>query len=61
MRKRLNENEYLRRKSIPFVFITTAVNPALVQTAYDITVQGYFKKPYSYIELKQQIKLIVAY
>ncbi|QHV96701.1 response regulator [Spirosoma endbachense] len=61
LRKRLSENEYLRRKSIPFVFVTTSVNPALVQTAYDITVQGYFKKPYSYIDLKQQIKLIIAY
>ncbi|QHV96315.1 hypothetical protein [Spirosoma endbachense] len=30
-------------------------------TEYDETVQGYFKKPYSYIELKQQIKLIIAY
>ncbi|QHW01008.1 response regulator [Spirosoma endbachense] len=61
LRKRLNENEYLRRKSIPFVFITTSANPALVQIAYDITVQGYFKKPYTYIELKRQIKLIIAY
>lgn len=61
LRKRLNENEYLRRKSIPFLFVSTAANPALVQTAYDETVQGYFKKPFTYIDLKQQIKLILDY
>lgn len=61
LRKRLNENEYLRRKSTPFVFVTTNANPALVQTAYDATVQGYFKKPSNYTSLKEQIRLIMAY
>ncbi|GAB3639467.1 hypothetical protein GCM10027423_01030 [Spirosoma arcticum] len=61
LRKRLNENEYLRRKSIPFLFVTTAASPALVQTAYDETVQGYFRKPQTYIELKNQLQLILTY
>jgi response regulator RpfG family c-di-GMP phosphodiesterase len=61
LRKQLNENEFLRRKSIPFLFVSTVANPRLVQTAYDQTVQGYFKKPEKYPALKEQIRLIIAY
>ncbi|MDB5240692.1 MAG: histidine kinase, partial [Spirosoma sp.] len=61
LRKCLSENEYLRKKSIPFLFITTAASPALVQTAYDVTVQGYFKKPSTFKEMKQQLELIITY
>ncbi|CAN5133849.1 response regulator [soil metagenome] len=61
LRKQLNQNEYLRRKSIPFLFVSTAADPGLVRTAYDETVQGYFKKPARYSDLKEQIKLILAY
>ncbi|GAB3050380.1 response regulator [Spirosoma pulveris] len=61
LRKQLNQNDYLRQKSIPFLFVSTAADPGLVRTAYDETVQGYFKKPVRYTELKQQIRLILAY
>lgn len=61
LRKQLNQNDYLRRKSIPFLFVSTAANPELVRTAYDETVQGYFKKPVYYSGLKEQIRLILAY
>ncbi len=61
LRQQLNENEYLRKKSIPFLFVTTAASPALVQTAYDATVQGYFRKPHTFQELKEQLRLIITY
>lgn len=61
LRKYLNQDEYLRKKSIPFLFVTSAASPALVQTAYDETVQGYFKKPHSFEELKGQLRLIITY
>lgn len=61
LRQQLNQNEYLRRKSIPFLFVSTAANPTLVRTAYDETVQGYFKKPDTYAGLKDQLQLILAY
>jgi CheY-like chemotaxis protein len=61
LRKQLNQSEYLRKKSIPFLFVSTAANPGLVQTAYDETVQGYFKKPVRFSDLKEQLKLILAY
>jgi CheY-like chemotaxis protein len=61
LRKRLNDNEYLRKKSIPFIFVSTATSPETVQTAYDVTVQGFFRKPDTYSGLKEQIKLIMTY
>lgn len=61
LRKQLNQNEYLRRKSIPFLFVSTAANPTLVRVAYDETIQGYFKKPETYAGVKEQIQLILAY
>lgn len=61
LRKRINENEYLKRKSIPFIFLTTAANPEIIRYAYDETVQGFYKKAHSYDGLQKQIELIVEY
>lgn len=61
LRKHMNENEYLREKSIPFVFLTTAATADVVKTAYDETVQGFFKKATTYEGIKEQIGLIIAY
>lgn len=61
LRKQINANEYLKSKSIPFVYLTTAANPDVVQVAYDETVQGFFKKATSYESIKEQIGLIIAY
>ena len=61
LRQRLNESEYLRKKSVPFVFLTTSASPETVQLAYDETVQGFCLKPVNYTDLQEQIRLIVAY
>lgn len=61
LRKRINENEMLKQKAIPFIFLTTAANPDLVRTAYDATVQGFFKKTTSFDGMHEQLRLITAY
>ncbi|GAB3789644.1 response regulator [Spirosoma horti] len=61
LRKEINESEYLRTKSIPFVYLTTAANSQLIQEAYDSMVQGFYKKAIDYSGLNQQLKLIVEY
>ena len=61
LRKLLNENEYLRKKSIPFLFVTTGASPRAVEVAYDETVQGFFKKADTYAGIKEQLRLIVDY
>lgn len=61
LRREINESEYLRKKSIPFVYLTTAANSQLVREAYDSMVQGFYKKAIDYSGLNQQLRLIVEY
>ena len=61
-KKQLDGDKELREKSIPFVFYSTSVDPRAVKQAYtEMTVQGFFQKKSTYNELKETIKLIVAY
>lgn len=61
LRDHINKSEFLRRKSIPFVFLTTAANAQLIRIAYDAAVQGFYKKATSYSKFQQQLKLIIEY
>lgn len=61
LRERIDKNEYLRKKSIPFVFLSTADNPLVIETAYDSTIQGFFKKENSFDDLKDRIRVIYNY
>lgn len=60
-RKQIMKSDYLREKAIPFVFLTTAANQELVRTAYDETVQGFYKKSTNFAQFQEQIQLIVKY
>jgi CheY-like chemotaxis protein len=61
-KRQIDGDKELRKKSIPFVFCSTAVDQKTVDEAYTkMTVQGYFQKKNTYAELKETIKLIVAY
>jgi CheY-like chemotaxis protein len=61
LRARIDQNEYLRRKAIPFIFLSTADNPLVIKTAYESTIQGFFKKEDSFNDLKSRIKIIFDY
>lgn len=61
LRQIINENDYLRKKSIPFVFFSTSSDQYAVKQAYNLTVQGYFVKQHSLQEIKETIKLILDY
>jgi CheY-like chemotaxis protein len=61
-KKQIDDDEELRKKSIPFVFFTTAANKNYVDEAYmELTVQGYFQKANSYNETKNILKAILEY
>ncbi len=60
-RSKLNQDEALRIKSIPFIFLTTSVAEKGVLAAYEMMVQGYFKKPNTFEEMKALLKLTVDY
>ena len=61
LREQICANETLERKSIPFVFLTTAADKKMVRDAYDATVQGFFQKATTYDGLRQQLQLIITY
>jgi CheY-like chemotaxis protein len=59
--KKIQDNEYLRRKCIPFIFFTTTNNRKVVEQAYDQQVQGFFQKPANFNELAEILRFIVDY
>ena len=60
-RKSIIENEYLKKKSIPFVFFTGAVSQNIINEAYMMDVQGFYRKATNYQELKAQLSAIYIY
>jgi CheY-like chemotaxis protein len=61
LRHEIQSDEALRRKSIPFIFLSTDASPAAVEMAYELTVQGFFKKPSSFDQFRNVLKLILDY
>jgi YesN/AraC family two-component response regulator len=61
LRKTINDCEYLREKSIPFVFLSTTKNRDTVRTAFKLTVQGFFLKPDTISEMESTLREIVSY
>jgi CheY-like chemotaxis protein len=61
LRQEINSNERLRRKSIPFIFLTTNVEQDAVEKAYDLMVQGYFQKDNSIEQIRDTMKMILDY
>lgn len=61
LRRHINENENLKRKSIPFIFLTTSATPHAVGEAYKMSVQGFFEKPHDMREIAGLLKEICSY
>ena len=61
LKKQINENAQMRRKSIPFVFLTTTSAHNAVLDAYENLSQGFFTKPNNINSLKQMIEMILNY
>jgi len=61
-KRQIDQNPYLRRKSIPFVFYSTSVDQETINEVYsEMTVQGFFQKGNTYEEMKTYIRIIVDY
>jgi CheY-like chemotaxis protein len=61
LRRKIQQNEHIRRKSIPFIFLSTAARPKEVEEAYDLTVQGFFVKASQLSEMEKSLDLILRY
>jgi len=61
LRKKLRMDADLHLKCTPYLFFTTAANHKAVVEAYSTSVQGFFTKPDTYEEIREQIKIIMDY
>ena len=61
LKEKIQNNEDLRVKCIPYLFFTTSANQKDVIDAYSKSVQGFFVKPNSFEKLKTIIKKMVEY
>lgn len=61
LKEKIQNNEDLRLKCIPYLFFTTSANQQHVIDAYSKSVQGFFVKPNSIEKLTTIIKKIVEY
>ncbi len=61
LRRQINSNQLLRRKSIPFIFLSTSGEANAVIEAYELDVQGFFVKERYFEGIQYQIKQIVEY
>ncbi|HVG13441.1 MAG TPA: response regulator [Chitinophagaceae bacterium] len=61
IRRMIQEDEYLKKKCIPFIFLSTSAGGKAIETAYDLTVQGYFVKQSRMTEIESNLKLIIDY
>jgi CheY-like chemotaxis protein len=61
LREEICKNDFLRMKSIPFLFLTTSGSPQLVLEAYRLQVQGYFIKPNAFVDLTHMLNEVVVY
>lgn len=61
LKKVINKNNELRRKSIPFIYFTTSQSTKDINEAYDQMVQGFFRKPNNLEEIKDILKTITSY
>lgn len=57
----IQNNEYLRSKSIPFIFLSTSADRNAVEEAYQLQVQGFFVKEITYEGINKQLRGIIDY
>jgi len=61
VRDLIHTDAILRKKSFPFIFLTTSSNRQVIRDAYDNSVQGFFIKPDTIEHLKENLKAIIEY
>ncbi|GAB3915522.1 response regulator [Larkinella terrae] len=61
LRRKIEQDPVLRKRSIPFIFFTNPVYKHLVEEAYELTIQGFFEKRSRVAEIQKQLQAIVDY
>lgn len=59
---KIEANDRVRKKSIPFVFYSTAVDKEAINMLYtEMTIQGFFQKDGDFDKMKVTLKTIIDY
>jgi CheY-like chemotaxis protein len=53
----IQRTPHLKRKSIPFIFLSTSGDRRYVERAYELSAHGFFQKPSEIAELRKILKL----
>ncbi|MBO9563870.1 MAG: response regulator [Niastella sp.] len=61
LKEKIQADDFLRQKGIPFIFISTNASPVAVLKAHLLSVQGYFMKPASYSAVRAMLTRIFDY
>ena len=61
LRDKIKMDSKLQLRCIPYLFFSTALNQDAVVKAYSLSVQGFFKKQASVVELEKTITVIMEY
>lgn len=61
LRQQIEKDPNLRRKSIPFIFMTHPIVDYLIVEAYELTIQGLFEKKPTFDAWKNQLAAIIDY
>ena len=61
LKKIIYDDDRLRLKCVPFIFMSTSSASAEIMRAYSYGVQGYFVKPQTFEGLKDLLQYIVNY
>lgn len=61
LKKIIYDDEELRLKCVPFIFMSTSSASESVMRAYSYGVQGYFVKPSTFEQLTQLLQFIINY
>lgn len=60
-KEKIQQDNDLREKGIPFIFISTNATPSAVRQAHALSVQGYFEKPDNMANVKSMLKKLFDY
>lgn len=59
---KIDQDDYLRKRAIPFIFYsTTSDRDSIIKAYTEATIQGFFQKAGDYNEMKQKLKIIIDY
>jgi len=62
LKKKIDEHPIIKRKSIPFIFLSTSCDKLEIEEAYDkLTVQGFLKKSSNLKEMEDMLTTVIKY